>query len=188
VAFADPLHGWAVGANIGGSRRPVVLATSDGGATWITRPPPPGSGSGLLDVAVVAPNRVVVVGQGSISPPETQAMGVAAASDDGGASWSAVSEMPGVFFWSLAARGQHLMAAGQGIDGTWGGNTYHSDDGGTTWTKAGRTGHGPLLGAALFGENDGWAVGFQEACLYVTHDGGTSWHGQPLREASSCSG
>jgi len=185
VAFADPLHGWAVGANIGGPRQAVILSTSDGGATWTTRPVPAGSSSGLLDIAALGTNRIVVVGQGSVSA-DHPAMGVAAVSDDGGATWTA-SEIPDVFFWAVAVHGQHLLAVGQGgAAGGWGGATYASDDGGTTWAKTGRAGPATLTGAALTGDEAGWVVSFQQACLYVTDDGARTWHGRPLAPSASC--
>jgi|GEM_PF-6026537 len=187
AAFADPLHGWVVGANIGGSggRYPTVLSTSDGGVTWATKPIPAGSGSGLLDVAVVGANRIVVVGQGSTSA-DHPIMGVTAISDDGGLTWTA-TEIPDIFFWAVAVHGQHLLAVGQsGASGTWGGGTYASDDGGITWAKTGRAGSASLTGAALADDDTGWAVSFQQACLYITDDGARTWRGRPLAPFASC--
>jgi len=35
ISFADPLHGWAVGAGSSSADNATVLGTSDGGATWV---------------------------------------------------------------------------------------------------------------------------------------------------------
>lgn len=97
-------------------------------------------------------------------------------SDDGGSSWqTAYPGEFGVYFDEL-----HFPAAQTGY--ATGGNTteqgsagsvLRSDDGGTSWTLLPFT-HGEIVAADFFDANAG-VVATQQAQMYATADGGSSW-------------
>jgi photosystem II stability/assembly factor-like uncharacterized protein len=95
VHFIDPLRGWAVGIDS------VIIATTDGGATWAVQPPPV-RGRSFYDI-VIRGQRGWIVGES----------GTLLATADGGTTWQ-LSPVP----IQLAAnwlRGVALTAAGRGL-------------------------------------------------------------------------
>ena len=181
VGFGDLLHGWAVGnltaIGIGPARTtgPVVLATSDGGATWTAQLVPEGIGR-LDGVATVDASHAWAVGVGFSGRPALIATG------DGGATWlpqtlpDGIRELRDVAFLDRD-RG---WAVGAGPEGTAGPDPVQGDpgvilttsDGGATWAGQATT-EGSLWSLAIVdGQNlfAGAAYG-----LYSTHDGGGTW-------------
>ena len=79
VAFADRLHGWAVGAS-----RSEILATSNGGATWTKQHVPAGADPrGFVSVTASDPLNVWAVSGSAVF-----------ATSDGGTTWRVIAKLP----------------------------------------------------------------------------------------------
>ncbi len=124
VSFADSMHGWAVG------HEGVVIATHDGGQTWVLQHAAEGSdthkGSPLLAVHALNDQVVEAVG----------AYGYVLRSNDGGVTWSSLDSAvvnPDQLHLNTmtvsAADANSWFIAGEK------GQIFHSADAGLTWTK-----------------------------------------------------
>jgi len=71
VAFADPMHGWAVGHDT------VILGTSDGGVTWAIQNFQPDLNAPIFSVIALNAQKVIAVG----------AFGLIKITEDGGSTW-----------------------------------------------------------------------------------------------------
>jgi photosystem II stability/assembly factor-like uncharacterized protein len=183
VEFADLRHGWAVGnrtgtgpANAAGG---VLLATSDGGATWTAQTVPPDVGR-LTEVSVVDAVHGWAVGVAANGQPLLIATG------DGGATWSSqtlpegIRELRDVAFldaergWAVGARPVPQPAEPSQDDP---GIVLTTADGGATWTVQAST-TGSLWNLAIIDGQNLFAGGGYG--LFSTHDGGGTWSKQPF--------
>jgi photosystem II stability/assembly factor-like uncharacterized protein len=155
IDFADPEHGFAVGAYN------MAFATSDGGKTWqpaLQRLPNP-KNLHLYGVRYVA-GKLYVVGE----------QGLLLKSDDAGASFNALtSPYKGSFFGLLAARSGSLIAYGLR------GNAVRSTDQGTHWDKL-ETGLPMSISAATELSTGTLALLSQTGELLLSRDDGASFN------------
>ena len=173
VAFADALHGWAVGEVVGdsGTNVTVILATKDGGGTWTKQfqhtPPMTGNTSQgvLTSIACIDARHLVAVGS------DDSALEIFRTSN-GGQRWTRTVPPPS---WSrryspgltdvVFADAAHGWAAGGDV-------ILRTADGGVTWTKqsVGPTG---ALALSFVSRTRGWAVGDAANILTTTTAGDT---------------
>lgn len=184
VRFADAEHGVVIGH--GGT----VLTTADGGQTWTrrlngkamaqlalqaaktTNDPQAiknaerlvadGPDKPLLDVLVLGPQRMVVVG----------AYGLVFASDDGGAHWTSWTERldnpKGLHLYAIRQRGDAIVIAGeQGL-------ALRSDDAGKTFHRLDVPYKGSWFTAELPGDADIVLAGLR-GNVWRSADAGHSW-------------
>jgi photosystem II stability/assembly factor-like uncharacterized protein len=165
VAFTDDSHGWAVGfrsTEHGSHNYPIILATTNGGASWHEQYSPPGQGE-LYSVSFVTADRGWAVGNGTGDVSGA----IVLATTDGGVTWS-----PQSLATSSYLTGATFVDAGHGwLAG--GSDAYATTDGGATWTsQAG----GMSISAISFADDlNGYAVG-PSGGIATTTDGGASWH------------
>jgi photosystem II stability/assembly factor-like uncharacterized protein len=177
VAFSDSLHAWAVGYldtdpdPFDSALRPVIVATSDGGATWRSQTVPPGVGE-LEDVAFVDGLHGWAVGGDTSGDPWTP---LTLSTSDGGATWNkqAVPADVGLLRGVAFADSSH----GWAVDGS---SILSTRDGGATWSKKDMPGRS-VLGVACTDANHAWVAGEDEGeyngtAVFTTSDGGDTWH------------
>ena len=158
VFFIDDQHGWAVGHDA------QVLASSDGGATWIKQFEDREREAPLLDVWFKDRNNGFAVG----------AYGALLQTQDGGASWEDVSGLMD------NEDGYHLNAivavkdSGLFIVGELGA-MFRSRDWGQTWETLQGPYEGSLFGALGTGEAGGLLVYGLRGHLFHSADFGDSW-------------
>jgi len=155
----------------------TVLATTDGGAHWVTQPS--GTSYGLPDVAFADPMRGWAVGgtdgHGHLPPVELVLSTV-----DGGAHWSQQTiGQPGGSLYAVACTdASHIWVGGSGPGHERAAVIHASSDGGAHWTQqylAASGGWGnSVWGLAFADSNHGWAVTGSGHVL-GTSDGGTHW-------------
>jgi photosystem II stability/assembly factor-like uncharacterized protein len=183
VGFADLRHGWAAGhltgtgpANAAGG---LLLATSDGGATWTTQTLPDGIGR-LGRMAVIDAGHGWATGMTVAGRP------VVLATTDGGATWSSqtlpdgIRELRDVAFvdrergWAVGALPVPPPSEPAEDDP---GVILTTTDGGATWTEQTRT-VGSLWSVAAVDSSTVFAGGGYG--LFSTTDGGATWAKQPF--------
>ncbi|WP_439888948.1 WD40/YVTN/BNR-like repeat-containing protein [Pseudomonas sp. MBLB4123] len=158
VFFVDDQHGWAVGHDA------QVLASRDGGATWVKQFEDRDREAPLLDLWFKDRNQGFAIG----------AYGALLETRDGGASWEDVSERMD------NEDGYHLNAivevenAGLFIVGELGA-MFRSRDFGQTWETLQGPYEGSLFGALATGEADGLLVYGLRGHLFRSVDFGDSW-------------
>jgi len=152
ISFADPMHGWIVGHDA------VILATTDGGKTWVMQNFAPELEKPFLDVIALDANNVLAFG----------AYGLLFKTSDGGTTWSAL-EAPEIradeLHFNGAAKlnnGSVLAVGEQGMLGL-------SSDGGTTWTKLTSPYDGSYYGALPLGDAGAVVFGLR-GNAYKTND------------------
>ena len=191
VHFVDATHGWAVGGVSNGiiTGNAVVLATTDGGATWRAQDASAAGHDAVLnsvDFVDSAHGWAVGVGGGSDYPP------VILATSDGGASWKAQDASPAgrrvdlnaVHFVDPA----HGWTVGLKMDSNGhaaGGVILVTSDGGVRWNAQDAGTANGLYGIAFSDSTHGWAVGYygRGPCILATSDGGTTWEAQDASSA-----
>ena len=146
----------------------AIVATGDGGASWVVR--------GLLpkvfvqQLVRVSGSRVfaVATARTRIGPGQPRLF----RSDDDGRRWRLVKMFPGESFASLSFVGARLgFLAGSS------GRLYTSDDGGASWSLRARG--KPLAQPVFLSSSKGFAIGVARTpSLLITHDGGRSWQQQ----------
>ena len=160
VAFADASHGWAVGTH------GLVLATTDGGASWQTQA---SVGPNLWHVACVDARHAWAIGPA----------GQLVSTTDGGASWrtrlvpGVANSTPGDVGLAFADARHGWVAAGHVILST--------PDGGATWTVQRRRPGEWLAAVACSDARHAWAVGNaggDQPLVLATSDGGATWQRQ----------
>jgi photosystem II stability/assembly factor-like uncharacterized protein len=165
VAFIDDSHGWVVGfrsTDHGSYNDPIILATTNGGASWHEQSFPSGEGE-LYSVSFVTADRGWALGNGTGDVSGA----IVLATTDGGATWSpqslaTSSYLSGATFVDAA----HGWLAG-------GSDAYATTDGGATWTSQAV---GMPISAISFADDlNGYAVG-PSGGIATTTDGGASWH------------
>ena len=179
VAFANARCGWVLG-----SARPadnalpadpdVVLATTDGGATWKRQDAGTlHTGIELSSVACAGPTHAWAVGG------VNAAVGVIVATTDGGINWKkqwqATLPTNGSLEYVAFADARHGWAVGGGV-------ILATTDGGTTWTRQLSDTRYVLTDVACPGATHAWALGGDHATsrdvILATTDGGATWHVQ----------
>ena len=171
VAFADALHGWAIG------RGSLLLATADGGRSWQTRPT--GSSDLLAAITFASPLAGWAVGYSGCTNHQAKPQactGTILHTADGGATWRAqLARTPD---------GQGLFAvsfpdAQDGWAVGWDGTILHTTDGGATWQlqSAQLYAYDDVAQARFFDAQHGWllAAYLGGNGLFQTIDGGVTW-------------
>lgn len=154
VAFADAKNGWAAGHDT------VILATTDGGATWTQQFSAPSEQRPLLDLLFVSAKEGYAVG----------AYGAFYETADGGKTWAARK---------IIADDKHLNAieslgGGRLLILGEGGTILSSGDAGKTWTALASPYKGSLFGGLM--ANDGSIVAFGlRGKLFRSSDNGKTW-------------
>ncbi len=154
VDFIDATHGWAVGHDS------VILATSDGGASWTQQFSAPAEQRPLMDVLFVSPESGIAVG----------AYGAYYETADGGKSWNARKIVPGDRHLNAivqAAPGKLLIV---GEEGT----ILVSGDAGRTWSPVASPYKGSLFGAVVAADGAVVAFGLR-GHIFRSTDAGHSW-------------
>jgi photosystem II stability/assembly factor-like uncharacterized protein len=168
VAATDANHVWAVGYKAGEgpgpSGRSLVLASSDGGATW-QRQRLPSRASPFRVAFTDARRGWILDGFGDR----------VYATSDGGATWRVSYTAPdGVVLRNLAAFGPDRCWAVGYREHPQSGYVAHTTDGGRDWSaQEGVTGE-RLLGVSFADSSRGWVVG-PEGTVLATSDGGSTW-------------
>ena len=182
VAFADDLHGWAVGEILGdaGTNASVILATSNGGLTWTKQfvhyPPPDGNepNAELNAIACIDARHLVAVGSDDGLPVIYRTV-------NGGKTWTglsrAASSRLGILDLSdvVFATAKLGWAVGEGAppNGLLTGTIIKTTDGGLTWTKQAVGVNTGLTALSFVSPTQGWAVGGGAAVL-TTRTGGNA--------------
>jgi photosystem II stability/assembly factor-like uncharacterized protein len=172
VAFADPLHGWAVGGQQSSSpsnRTALVLATTDGGSHWFTELDR--KGGYLRSVACADASHVWVAGGSKTS--------TILASTNGGHTWTTQFQSASVVQLDTL---QFVDASHGWAVAHEGGQVLRTSDGGAHWTSAASLPSTTWLnGIAMLDSRHGWLAGVGQgststlARLWVTSDGGSDW-------------
>jgi photosystem II stability/assembly factor-like uncharacterized protein len=155
VTFApDSPQGWAVGHDA------LILATTDGGATWIKQYQGESLQDSFLDVLALDAQRVLAVG----------AYGLFLATSDGGKTWSrhkVIDEDAHLNRLSRSPSGTLYLAGEQGT-------LLRSTDQGTTWTKIPAPYDGSFYGVLALDRHTLLAHGLRGR-VFRSADDGTSW-------------
>jgi alpha-tubulin suppressor-like RCC1 family protein/photosystem II stability/assembly factor-like uncharacterized protein len=161
IDFVDGQYGWAVGVDA------TVVATRDGGATWVAQVAPTTAGypgmHAYTDVSFLDRDRGWAISMYALF--ETF---------DGGRHWSVAYNdqlWPSVFRGVQFVDRMHGWIAGNDSD-IGSEMVLRTVDGGRTWTRH-RTGGEYIV---FVDAMNGWSVGGRG--IYVTHDGGVNWRGQ----------
>jgi photosystem II stability/assembly factor-like uncharacterized protein len=162
IFFVDNNTGYAVGANS------TVIKTTDGGATWGSKPLAGAGGPrNYLKVRCATDSRCLLVADQSTGVVRT---------DDGGNTGAFIS------FGSTPINAAAFASASQGVAGASNGAIFTSSDGGVTWTQVGGSLGKQLTGLRATDANFGYAYGTLGA-LATTSNGGVTW--TPLSIPSS---
>jgi photosystem II stability/assembly factor-like uncharacterized protein len=187
VAFADAVHGWAVGSADCGTGLDcpgVVLATTNGGATWSTQTVPSGVLT-LQGVTFVTSSQGWAVGYAGVSgcvfvmPFCTAAI---IATTDGGSTWHTQAIPPGLDPLSGVTFLNSSVA--WAVGGT---SLLTTVDGGTTWIQqslpGGTIGRGVAVMSASVGLVSFTPTSFQlagAAFINKTIDAGVTWQAEQI--------
>jgi photosystem II stability/assembly factor-like uncharacterized protein len=197
VYFAGARNGWAVGVGEVSSGegksnekrespayRPVVLRSTDGGATWKRAQVDAGATAASLQNVVFATPQDgwAVGGDPEIEdPPQSD---VLVRTKNGGASWQAVAVKTGLVLTDVAfvdaTRGVLVGAKAEAGAET---EIFTTKDGGATWQSTGKA-PAALYALRFADAQTGWAVGANGTVL-TTGDGGATWTGTKLGDLSS---
>jgi photosystem II stability/assembly factor-like uncharacterized protein len=190
ASFLDANHGMVVGNDYAQNESlglPVVLRTTDAGATWTV---PISSflgylfGSRFYGVAYLDANTATVVGAETDRPDCGDCTwSLIMGTTDGGATWHTQGpQTAGVSLWAVSFIGKDIgTAVGDG------GTILRTTDGGTTW-NAQTSGTTSALHAVSFVDaNTGTAVGSGGTILHTT-DGGSTWVAQTSGTPNDLSG
>jgi photosystem II stability/assembly factor-like uncharacterized protein len=153
VDFVDARHGWAVGHDS------AILATSDGGATWVVQAAAATNGRMLLALQFLDLKTGWVAG-GDRTVLATQ---------DGGATWTVQTSGTDV---DLRALGFADARTGWAVGDR--GTVLKTGDGGATWTIQASGTDESLNGLHVIDGRTAWAAG-ESGTLLKTSDGGTTW-------------
>ena len=177
VAFSDTRHGWAVGAieKDNGPRVGIIVATSDGGATWAVVHQ---TTMTLRDIAFPDTQHGWAVGG---NPPTILATA------DGGGTWkpqtSGIEDHPRSHFTAVAFPDtRHGWVVGAVSNG---GVILATADGGATWSRQAQDAvnfANDFRGVAFPDTQHGWAVGSASpeggGLIVATSNGGKTWERQ----------
>lgn len=179
ISMFDELHGLATLAATTESAD-SLLFTSDGGATWITRPVPPGARN-PYDVHARGPSTSFARAYDTAS--QTWQL---YRTTDAGATWShsmlptAITKIAIVDNLNIWGGGAHYLS--QDTVGEYRDIIMHSTDGGVSWTTALDTVPYGVFGifAIAFADANNGMAGAGTGLIYRTSDGGLSWERQWL--------
>src|SRR6478609_510409 len=151
VSFGDPQHGWAVGHD------GVILATADGGATWVHQDATKDLETIFLDVFFSDPQHGLAVG----------AYGKCLLTLDGGKSWQPGGAIPDEVHVNQIAPTQTdtVWLAGEA------GTLLSSSDARQAWTKCIVPYEGSLFGALPLGDHSLLIYGLRGHAFVTTDDG-----------------
>ena len=201
VSFVDANHGWAVGSSLDYDSGPalVILATTDGGATWNSQDHGPVK---VLDgmeelnaVTFVSAERGWAVGDTGGAPDEAP---IILATSDGGVSWRAERAGATSIYGGLYSVSFSDAKCGWAVGGAGGEQVgppviLATRNGGATWSaqKAPRVDSDSFLNAVSFVDaKRGWAVGDANRGydvhgspryapgILATRNGGATWSAQ----------
>lgn len=166
VTFADAHHGWVVGdrsAQYGSYEYPIILATTDGGATWTRQYNPRGIDEGELGSVSFSDATHGWATGGKLGELSGSLI---LATSDGGATWTeqaigATGNVGGVDFVDAA----HGWIA----DGT---TIFATTDGGSSW--ASQSVGVPVDEVSFHDDLTGYATG-PDGDIATTTDGGADW-------------
>ena len=175
VAFADSMHGWAVGYD-NRTFLPVILRTIDGGVHWMDRSNP-GWGNYLFQSVTALDSRTLWT-CGDWGYADSMIM----RSTNGGRRWSTQSSGTRRYLLAVdAADGRHAWVGGVG------GTMLRTTDGGAHWTSANAGRAAARAGDDVWSvdftsDSDGWIAGGDTATRsgFIRHttDGGSTWSEQ----------
>ena len=184
IAFADTAHGWAVGGGMD-TGTGVILATTDGGATWSAQ----AAGSGLLGVSFPDAVHGWAVGGGSHLGGTGPAVGgppVILHTGDGGLTWQ--TQSAGTSFGSLndvdfVDANHGCVAGSSGAFPSGHPILAATSDGGVTWQSVTLPqAAGSAWAVSFVDAQHGWAVtsltSTYPSVIYATSDGGLTWTSQ----------
>jgi photosystem II stability/assembly factor-like uncharacterized protein len=171
VAFSGAGHAWAVGADYSGNgQAALLLATSDGGATWTRRAIT--ATSALQQVQFVSATAGYVTGDD----------GAVYSTTDGGATWTRTAagasdvQLSGLSFVDA----QHGWVCGpQGNEDFYGGRCYATTDGGSTWKDVSPDKDMVVTDCSFVSVTEGWVIA-EDDTLFHTTDGGATWSRERL--------
>ena len=174
VAMGDAAHAWVVGADQPGPLSVgVVIATSDGGATW--REEPLRTASSFDGVASVDPAHCWVVGEMLVDGAQSS---VIYATSDGGATWAPqLTGFPTALTALAFSDAAHGLAVGSS------GTILSTSNGGADWVTHLLGSDEDLVDVAFPDTLHGWTVsatsspgGEVSGAIFATGDGGLTWH------------
>lgn len=177
VAATDARHVWAVGYQyVKGSSFPggkgLVLASTDGGATWTRQRLPAGLSPFRVAFADARHGWLLAV---NVDPTGGDRV---LSTSDGGAHWRVSYALPdGIFLRdiaSLGAKGCCVVGYGEHPQT---GFAARTTDGGRQWTPQTSVAPKGLLAVSFPDARNGWAVGY-EGTVIATADGGATWSAQ----------
>ena len=154
VEFADAKHGWAVGHDS------VILATRDGGESWVQQFSAAAEQRPLLDVTFMDKDRGYAIG----------AYGAFYETGDGGASWNPRKVVEGDHHLNAFVRLPEGRVLILGEAGT----LLSSADGGRTWSTIASPYKGSLFGGVVAADGAVVAFGLRGR-MFRSTDGGKSW-------------
>ena len=149
VDFVDAKHGWAVGHDA------VVIATNDGGESWVVQNWDPELEKGLLDVLFLDAQRGIAIG----------AYGLYLQTSDGGKTWEKLENDVTMAEWHFTAIIK-LNDGGLLIAGEAGGVALSRDEG-ATWVKLASPYEGSFFSAIPWGEKGAMLLGLR-GNIFVT--------------------
>ncbi len=163
VHFADSQTGWVAGYSEADSDG-VILATTDGGATWLPQYSGEGTISGLQFVSPLTGWATLTEHLGSRATVTTILH-----TTDGGQVWEEIAELVGEidahFISPSLGRGWHTSRFSRGL--------LETTDGGQTWASVPTD---TELGPSCFDDADrGWSIR-EDGQVLRTDDGGRAWH------------
>ena len=166
VYFVDDQHGWAVGHDA------LILASSDGGATWSKQFEDLQREAPLLDLWFKDAQHGFAIG----------AYGALLQTSDGGSTWDDVSDrLDNEDTYHLNAIAD-VPGAGLFIVGE-AGSLFRSTDGGQSWETLEGPYQGSLFGVIGSGEANGLLVFGLRGHLFRSKDAGDTWQQVPLTTA-----
>jgi photosystem II stability/assembly factor-like uncharacterized protein len=171
VAAVGARHAWAVGdqplPGLGAQGRGLIVATSDGGATWTRQRLP----AGLVPFSDARHGWLVA------ESPSLVDYHVLATSD-GGRHWRVSYSAPsGINLRNVAAVGPNCCWAVGYREQSQAGFVARTSDGGRHWRVRSSVSHGMLDAVSFLDAEHGWAVG-PGGTVVVTGDGGATWSAQ----------
>jgi photosystem II stability/assembly factor-like uncharacterized protein len=171
VAATDASHVWAVGYQFakgpGPSGRSLVIASTDGGATWKRQRLPASAAPFHVAFADARHGWILDGWRNRIFT-----------TSDGGAHWRASYSAPrGVFLRGLAASGTDRCWAVGYREHPQSGFVARTSDAGQHWSAQDGVSSEQLQGVSFPDSNHGWAVGASGTAV-TTSDGGATWTAQ----------